>query len=116
MSNRPNTIQIRLTAREVAMIESLAGKFGDIPKSDVVRRCVADRFKKEFPEYLRNKQSPGIPEEDLTPEQICEMLGGKVSNNESGPVCVGPNGRRGLVVPMTMMGQKGEAGDYRVKR
>ena len=62
-----------------------------------------------------NKGSGIVSNDEMTPEQICEALGGKVSRNESGPVCLIPKGHNVVSVPMTMMGEKGMLGDYRIK-
>jgi len=87
MGSRINKIQIRLTNIEVKMVEALQGRMGDISKSDAVRRCIQERFKKEFPAYI-TKEYGGIKitqkEEELTPEQICEGVGGKVIKREDG--------------------------------
>lgn len=88
MGNRSNIIQIRLTDVEVKMVEALCERMGDIPKSDAVRRCIQDRYKREFPVYITEKRGSIRPlDEELTPEQACEKAGGTVVRREGTPVC-----------------------------
>lgn len=114
MSNRNKIIQIRFTEKELAMVEAICEKFGNISKSDAIRRCIQDRFIKIFPVYIKNVGGAGVPDEELTPEQICEQLGGKVGRREGNQVCILPHGVGENIVPLSMMGQKGMVGDYRV--
>lgn len=118
MNKRNHSISVRMTDREASMVEAMAKKYGDISFSDVFRRCVQERFSKVFPAYVKKKDEigAGIPDEELTQEQICEMLTGKVIKNDAGLACFEPNGLRGLVVPLSLMGQQGMKGDYRIKR
>jgi len=89
MSNRGNTIQVRLTDGEKKMLEALCTKWGSIPMSDVIRRCLLDRFKKEFPVYLAKEKRVAQPVEEITDEQFCESYGGKVGKNDGGmTVCI----------------------------
>ena len=113
---RSININLRLTDREKAMIDALATYYGGVSSSEVLRRTLAERFNKAFPAYTKKISGAGIPDEELSQEQICEMLGGKVTKDASGPVCEFPHGTMKKRVPLTMMGQVGITGDYRVKR
>jgi hypothetical protein len=88
-NKRINLIQVRLTDGELIMLEALCLKWGSIPKSDVVRRSVLDRFKKEFPVYLTKEKRVAQPVEEITDEQFCESFGGKVgkSPKDGVPLC-----------------------------
>ena len=112
MARRTLLIGVRVTEKEKAMIEALSTSYGDERAADVLRRCMQERFIKAFPLYARkgDNSAVGVPSEQLTPEQICEKLGGRVGKNESGAVCLLPWGVSGTrSVPMSLMGQ----GDYK---
>lgn len=88
MANRIQLIQARLTENELKMVEALCERMGNIPKADMIRRCIQDRYRREFPVYITEKRGSGSPvEEEFTPEQLCEQKGGKVIVREGIPVC-----------------------------
>lgn len=99
-SLRDITIQVRLTGKESAMIDSLSEKvYGGASRSDIIRRVVVERFNKAFPQYLQAKKvmvAVGVPKEEITNEQFCEMNGGKVEMTDAGLKCVQlyPSGAR----------------------
>ena len=90
--NRNKTIQVRLTELENKMVETLSEGFGGISRSDTIRRCVQEKYKKAFPLYLTTKKDsfvkPLVEERELTPEQACERAGGKVETVNGIPMCV----------------------------
>ena len=114
-------VNIFFDDKEWSLVEALQNKYGG-KANEIIKSSVKFNFDKSFPAYkmkgLQLKQARAMitpPEEDLTPEQICEMLGGKVTKKDGTSICYEPNERRGLVVPLTLMGKKGIMGDYTVK-
>ena len=77
---REHSINVRLTSKEKAMVDALSDSLGGLSDSDTVRQCIGDRFRKAFPHYVRKGESAGAgtPKDELTQEQIVEMLGGRV--------------------------------------
>lgn len=113
MNKRENSINVRMTDGELAMVEALSKKYGGISFSDVIRRVVEERFSKAFPMYTRKNETAGVgvPPVELTKEQICEMKGGRIEKNGSGLVCVFQKSRgMNLTVPLSMMGE----GEYKL--
>lgn len=110
--------QITLTGREQEVLEFIQKQEGQPKLTDVIHSCIANYYRIQYfnKQYMVRGKKPLTVEPDMTQEQICEALGGKVSKNESGPVCLIPRGRNHSSVPMSLMGQKGELGDYRLKR
>lgn len=77
-----------MTDGELEMVESLCAKLGGIPKSDLLRRCLQERYLKVFPVYLTKKRGSVEPiERELTPEEACEKAGGKVVTREGTLMC-----------------------------
>lgn len=111
MTKRVTTI---LDDREAMNLNLLLAKYGG-KASAYFRTLLKQAYEKELGGYKEKKRSIKTIKIDPTPEQICEMLGGKVGKNDSGPVCFEPSERKGLVVPLSLMGHKGLAGDYRIK-
>ena len=76
-----------------------------------------------FSKYAGQGQKPGtliknpepIPEQEMTQEQICEYHGGTVDKSKEVHMCLNMFGG-GVNAPLSMMGKKGEAADYRVKK
>ena len=72
------------------MAEALSEAFGDVSMPDVMRTCLRMQFSKAFPIYARKGEHAGVgvlPEE-LTPEQIVEMVGGRVEGSAAGRMAV----------------------------
>lgn len=65
------------------MVDILSEKFGGISRSDVIRRCIEERYRKVFPNYVQKKIKQEV-EEKITDEQFCEQVGGKVLTGPSG--------------------------------
>lgn len=89
MPKRNKSLNIRLTDGELLMIQALSKKYGDISFSDVMRRCVQERFSKVFPVYLEKSgyiKPLKIPEQQLTDEQYCESVGAKVESGTEGNI------------------------------
>src|SRR3990167_9839458 len=89
MTKRIKMLQSRLTDGEVKMVEALCERLGGIKCSDMIRRLIQERYKKEFPVYMEKRGTITSLGEDLTPEQICEMNGGKVYKGDNGMVMCG---------------------------
>lgn len=87
MTKRLKIINVRLTDGELLMIHALSKKYGDISLSDVMRRCVQERYGRVFPVYLEKSgyiKPLKVPEQQLTDEQYCESVGGKVGGGTEG--------------------------------
>ena len=85
---RIKLFQIRLTEKEDKMLEMLGEFYGDVTKSEALRRCLGEGFNKAFPAYKRGTQAARKElETKLTPEELCERAGGVVTEKEGIPVC-----------------------------
>lgn len=109
MDKRSNTIQIRTTTGEQKMVESLCDRLGGIPKSDLIRRLIQERFRKEFPVYIVNKKGNNSPlEVNLTNEQKCERRGGKpVRDGAGNSICEFRKPGTGIVGTVSMSNPEG---------
>ena len=111
-------INLFLSEIESKNLNILLNKYGG-KAPEFLRTLIRNAYSKEFGGYKsRSLKINHLPVEDvkLSQEQICEMLTGKVIKRDSGDVCFEPNGLRGLSVPLSLMGQKTENGDYRIKK
>ena len=93
ISKRNQTFIIKVTDSEVSMVKALGKLFGDIPNSDVIRRCIEKVYTKTFPLYLVKGTSAAenlskLEEPELTPEQACEKFGGRVEKRASDKMTV----------------------------
>jgi len=84
-----NSIHARITDGEMLMVKSLMEKFGGISVTDLFRRIIYDRYKKEFPFYVVAKGNKNLPAAavELTGEQICEQCKGKVIEEDGIKKC-----------------------------
>lgn len=72
-------LQSRLTEGEVKMVEELVKAYGGIDKSDLVRRLIQEKYRKEFPVYMvKGPERKKLEEVALSDEQFCEQCGGTV--------------------------------------
>ena len=96
-TKRNKNLQLLLTESEMNMVDSLRAHLGDISRSEIIRDCIRDKYKKEFPSYMaRNLQTSSegiigiIPNSvPLTDEQFCESKGGKLVKDNYGVVMCG---------------------------
>ena len=51
-TKRNKNLQLLLTESEMNMVDSLRAHLGDISRSDVVRDCIRDKYKRES-DYIR---------------------------------------------------------------
>lgn len=84
-TKRNKVFQCCLTEEEEAMIIELTKFFGGVSKSDVLRRCIQERYNKLHPPYKGNKKIE-IPKPvvQLTDEQFCEKCGGSIVKDSMG--------------------------------
>lgn len=104
MTKRIKLYQTRTTDGEQKMLEALCNKFGGISAAETIRTCIRDRYRKEFPIYIMERQkavSPAV--EELTQEQICEAAGGKIVMKEGIEKCdlTLPNSRTIYSIPLS---------------
>ena|SRR3990167_5552093 len=79
-------ISIFLDEVEEKNLASLLKRYGG-KAPEYFRMLLKESYRKEFGGYKSRKiKIQEIPEEDLTPEQICEGVGGKVSKRNDGMV------------------------------
>ena len=115
---------INFTDKTLSMIDFIKESEGHNNFSATVISIISRYYdKKYYTKWNQPKNKkvilPSIPEEQMTEEQICESLGGKVERDNNGTmVCKGPIGYEGssISAPLTLMGEKGAAGDYRIKK
>ena len=80
-------INLMLSDSESRNLELLIGKYGG-KATGFLRTLLKQAFEKEYGGY-KEKSVKGIidPEDELTPEQVCEKAGGKVVTREGIQVC-----------------------------
>jgi len=104
MENIRKTIQVRLSDGEAKMVDELCQRF-DCGVSALVKEWIRWNHKKTFPAYAAGTSKlvkPLDPDDELTNEQLCEKLGGKVVKGEFGYSCRFPTiGENGVLVPIT---------------
>ena len=102
MPKEVHKVLIRFTPKEFAMVEALSTSYGDIKPSEVVRRCIEERFRKAFPVYARKGADvgAGVPEEDMTPEQTVEKFGGSIVTREGIRMATFKDGALQRYIPM----------------
>lgn len=119
MKNINKTIQVRLSEGESRMFNDLCSRFS-CGVTELVKDWLRYNHKKTFPAYPTKQASSFTPVSqgvELTPEQICEQLGGTVVKDSAGnPKARFPRGTTFVMVPLSLMGKLGEAGDYRIKK
>jgi hypothetical protein len=89
--NKTTIIQVRTGEVENQMVQELCKKLGSRPP-ELIRGLIRDKHTKMFPAYTpqaRMQAIERIPDEELTPEQICEKAGGRIGTNGAGDrVCI----------------------------
>lgn len=77
----PNSVHLKLTDRELKMIKFLQVKEGQEDVPSVIHDCIRDHYIKQY--VTKHKQGGGadpLTKIELTPEQLCEQVGGRVDN------------------------------------
>src|SRR3990167_6362719 len=84
-AKRDRRISLCITEREEIKLKAISSKMGDVTMSEVLRRCMTDRYTKEFPPYREKaKTKIEILAAVYTDEEWCEKNGGKVVYDELG--------------------------------
>lgn len=108
-------INLYIDENEERNLKALLKRYGGKATS-YLRTILKQAYEKDFGGYKAkdNIITGGTPDVELTPEQICEQLGGKVFKDTAGNVFARlPRGPSAFInVPMSMMGK----GDYKIRR
>jgi hypothetical protein len=80
-------INIKIDDQEERILNILIKRYGGRPPQ-IFRDALKFKFDKVFPNYAAIKEAKEIiPDEELTPEQICEQHGGQVKTINGIRVC-----------------------------
>lgn len=106
-------INLLLSDIEEQNLNALVKKYGG-KHTSFLKILIKEAFEKEYGGYKSRMIGSKIiiPGEELTKEQICEMLGGTVHITDAGPVCRDLTLGQGASVtaPLSMMGE----GKYKI--
>src|SRR3990172_7614825 len=81
-------INLFLSDSEHSNLESLVKRYGGKPTS-FLRTLIKQAFEKEYGGYkFKSVRAIKEPEEELTPEQLCERAGGKIEMRNGEKKCV----------------------------
>ena len=115
---------IDFSSRVMEMMKFIIEQEGHKNFTSSLHSIISQYYNKNY--YSKWNKSKGekvallsIPEDKMTEEQMCEALGGKVVRDNNGTLtCKGPIGYEGssISAPLSLMGEKGAAGDYRIKK
>lgn len=83
---KTNRTTFAFSNKEKEMLDKMCEVMG-CNASELFRSFIRDRYLKLFPPYRTDKLK-GEGEEELTPEQQCEKMGGVVGVREGIPVCI----------------------------
>lgn len=81
-------INLILDDKEFGLLEELKNFYGGKPQQ-ILREALKFKYDKVFPPHMRDIKSLSLSksEEELTPEQQCEKVGGVITTNEGFKVC-----------------------------
>jgi len=107
---KTNRTTFAFSDREKEMLNNLCKAMGCNP-SELFRSLIRDRYLKIFPPYKNNVNNPLIPKEELTDQQICEMIapGAKVEKDNNGNlICIIPGAHPGIktTIPLSMAAEE----------
>lgn len=117
-SEKKEAIQFRMSIVEREMLMELCAKFGT-SISELLRGLVHDKYTKTFPAYMvgkkysRGSEFLSITADELTPEQACEAVGGKIITENGIQKCslqLSPSMTR--KIPLVLIG----SGEYTVEK
>ena len=82
IKKNPNNVHLKLTDRELRMASFIQKQEGQADVPSVFHDCLRIYYNKQY--VNKHKQKVGIDPlsktVDLTPEQLCEQVGGRVDN------------------------------------
>lgn len=116
----PNQTTIYLSNRELEILGFIMAEEGQHTIPAVIHDCIINFYKLQYfnKQYMRKGEDNigKAPKENLTPEQICEKVGGKVGKSDNHtPVCILPITKNWSVIHEIPLTQPEEIEKYEKK-